>query len=316
LPNFNAGQVRAWNRASLQADRSNAPDVVLTLPATSRPNAVTFDATGNLWVTDNFNARLLKYGRAQIQGTGQPVPQVVIDTDGTSLQNVVGFAFDRLDNLWVAAVGRLEMYVPTNLDDSGPTTPNRVIGAAGIVVSAEITFDAAGNLWMTSASDVPANNSVVAFTPAQQAAGGVQVPALRLRSTAFALVEGLRFDASGSLWVASNDGLNIARFAAAAVAVPANAETRDVVPVASLESDADGTAAGRTVRKAGGIVFDRDGNLFVNSERGDAGGTESGLLQFAASQLAFSGPQQVKARVLVAGSTSNPGFGGMALELP
>jgi ligand-binding sensor domain-containing protein len=208
------------------------------------------------------------------------------------------------------------MYVPTNLDDSGPTTPNRVIGAAGIVVSAEITFDAAGNLWMTSASDVPANNSVVAFTPAQQAAGGVQVPALRLRSTAFALVEGLRFDASGSLWVASNDGLNIARFAAAAVAVPANAETRDVVPVASLESDADGTAAGRTVRKAGGIVFDRDGNLFVNSERGDAGGTESGLLQFAASQLAFSGPQQVKARVLVAGSTSNPGFGGMALELP
>ncbi len=314
LPNFNAGEVRAWNRASLLTDRSDAPDIVIRLPNGSRPNAATFDATGNLYVTDNQNARILLYGRAQIQASGQPAPQVVIDTDGTSLANAIGLAFDRDSNLWVAVAGKLEMYTPENLDESGPTTPNRTVQAAGLELPADITFDAAGNLWMTNASGTVANNSIVVFTAAQLAAGGLQVPQLRLRSTAFALVEGLRFDASGSLWVSSNDGLNVAKFAAAAVALPAAAATRDVLPVASLEADVDDTAAGRTVRKPGGLVFDRDGNLWVNSERGDAGGNDSALLQFSAAQLGFTGPQQTKAAVRVASATSNPGFGGMVLE--
>ncbi len=316
VPNYNAGELRAWNLASLQADRTDAPDVVVTLPAGSRPNAATFDATGALWVTDNLGARLFKYGRAQIQTSGQPTPQVVIDSNGASLQNATGLAFDRLNNLWVAAGGRLEMYAPANLDQSGPTTPNRILQGIGFDTPAGIVFDAAGNLWLSNASSVVANNSVVVFTPDQQAAGGLVTPRLTLTSTAFVFVEGLRFDANGSLWVASNDGLNIARFSAASTALPAAAATRPVTPDASLESDGNATATSRTVRKPGGIAFDRDGNLFVNSERGDAGGTDSGVLRFNAALLNFTGPRQTPATVLVARSTSNPGFGGLCFELP
>lgn len=317
VPHYNAGELRAWNRASLQADRDNAPDVVVTLPGGTGANAVLFEPTGALWVTDNANDRLLKFGAAQLQASGQPTPQVVIDTDGTSLDDPIGLAFDRADNLWVAVGGRVEMYEPDNLDDSGPTTPNRVLENAQFDLPAQLLFDAAGNLWVANASFTQAQNAVMVFTPAQLAAGGVQEPQLVIRSDAFALIEGMQFDRAGNLWVASNDGLSVARFAAAQVVVPAPAESRRLTPTGSLEADADDTATGRSVRKPGGIAFDRDGNLFVNSQRGAVNADLSAVLFFTAAQLAgLTGGQAMRCNVLVARATSNPGFGGLALQLP
>lgn len=316
VPNFNAGELQAWNRSSLQADRDGNPDVVLTLPGGTRPNAVTFDAAGNLWVTDNANDRLLAFGRNQLAASGSPTPLVVIDSDGTSIQDPIGLRFDGAGNLWVAAADRLEMFVPTNLDQSGPTTPDRTLRAVGFDYPAGVVFDANGNLWLTNASFTAANNSLAVFTPGQQAAGGELVPQLQVTSSAFALVEGLQFDGAGDLWVASNDGLAVARFAAADLGVPALAETRNLAPVASLEADIDDTASGRTVRKPGGLAFDRDGNLWVNSQRGALGSLISGVLRFSPAQLVFLGPSAVPASLLLSRATSNPGFGGLAFELP
>lgn len=315
VPNYNAGELRAWNVASLQADRTDAPDIVITLPAGSRPNATAFDATGALWVTDNLGSRLFKFGRNQIQATGTPTPQVVIESNGQTLANAAGLAFDRSDNLWVTAGFRLEMFTPATLAQSGTPAPSRTLQYVGADTPADLLFDAAGNLWLTNSSDIVANNFIAVFAPAQQAAGGNGVvPRLRLTSPGFARLEGLRFDAAGNLWVASNDGLSVARFSPASVAVPAADATRAVAPDASLESDADDTANGRTVRKPGGLAFDRDGNLFLNSERGLAGGNDSAVLRFNAAQLAFTGGRTVSAAVVIARSTSNPGLGGLCFE--
>lgn len=316
VPHYNAGQVRAWNRARLSADLDNAPDVTITLPANARPNAIAFDATNAMWVNDNAGARLFKFGRNQLAQTGSPIPQVTINTDGTSLAGPIGMCFDRSDNLWVAVGGRLEMYQPDNLDQSGPTTPNRLLLAAGFDIPADIQFDAAGNLWMSNASTIVNLNAVYAFSPAQQAAGGTQVPQLRITSPSFNLIEGLRFDSRGDLWVSCNDGLSVTRFAAASVALPAAPAVRPLTPSGSMESDANDTQAGRTVRKPGGLVFDNLGNLYINSERLSAADA-SGVLQFGTQQVAgLTGPNTVQARVLIARSTSNPGFGGLALERP
>jgi hypothetical protein len=158
---------------------------------------------------------------------------------------------------------------------------------------------------------------VVAFTPGQLSAGAVQTPQLTLRSAVFNLVEGLRFDARGDLFVASNDALNVARFARERIALPAFAEVRTLGPDGSLEADADDRREGRTVRKPGGIAFDRDGNLFVNSQRGASGTNVSAITVFAASLVReLAQPQARAATVLLSRSTSNPGFGGLALELP
>ena len=110
--------------------------------------------------------------------------------------------------------------------------------------------------------------------------------------------------------------LDVARFAASEIALPALPETRTLAPTASLEADIDDTPSGRTVRKAGGIVFDRDGNLFVNSERGPMGGNDSAVLRFDPTLLGFVGAMATPASTLISRSTSNPGFGGLALELP
>ncbi len=317
VPHFNAAELRAFAYRRALADTDAAPDVVLTLPAGTHPNALTFDSTGALWVTDNANARLLKFDKAQLGAGGSPTPAVHIDSDGASLQGPIGFAFDGSQDLWVAVQGGIEMFVPTNLDDSGPTTPNLVLDCASFDIPAGMLFDAAGDLWVSNASFAPANNAVLVFTPDQLVAGGVQTPRLAITCAAFALIEGIGFDGSGGLWVSSNDGLNVTHFLAQDVAVPAVATVRNLVPANSLEADADDGPSGRSVRKPGGLVFDRDGDLFVNSERGAMGADDSAVLRFAKTQLAtLVGAQALQAIAVHAHATSNPGFGGLALELP
>jgi secreted PhoX family phosphatase len=183
---------------------------------------------------------------------------------------------------------------------------------------ADIQFDPAGNMWVSSASQTNNLNSICVFNPSQVATGGLQAPHLRITSPMFTLVEGIRFDSRGDLWVSCNNSSRVLRFSAASVAVPAVASTdpRALDPVGFLESDANDTAAGRTVRKPGGIVFDNVGNMFINSER-ESAADASGVLHFSAQQVTgITNGQTVQARVLIARSTSNPGFGGLALERP
>ncbi len=316
IPHFNAGELRAYNAATIARDVDGMPDVVVQLPAGAKPNALAFDATDNLWVTDNAGNRLLKYTPTQLAISGQPTPAVTINTNGTSLQSPIGLAFDAMGNLWVAAATRLEFYVPTDLDESGPTAPTRVLIAEGSDIPAGLTFDRAGNLWLTSASFTMTRNAVMAFAPSDLVAGGRRTPLLRLETESFLLVEGIVFDARGDLWVANNDGFSVVRFAASRLALPMVPETRRMPPDTYIETDNDDTATGRSVRKPGGIAFDRDGNLFVNSQRGALGTEISAVVKFSAAQIAGLGnAQSVAASVVISRASSNPGFGGIALEI-
>lgn len=315
VPHHDAGELRGWDADRLAADVDGAADVVVTLPAGTRPNAVAFDDAGDLWVTDNDNNRLLRLAAADLSVSGAPVPAVVIDSDGASLQSPIGVLYDDAGGLWVAVSGAVEHYAADTLEGAGPTTPTTVLTHAGFDVPAGLLLDDDGDLWLTDAADVVADNAVMVFTPDQLAAGGEQTPRLTLTSAGFTLVEGLQFDDDGDLWVASNDGLAVSRLANSDVVLPAAPEVRAVEPSASLESDDNDGATGRTVRKPGGLLFDPAGNLFVNSERGEPGSDSSAVLRFSASQVnAVQGPTQVQADVVVVRATSNPGFGGMALQ--
>lgn len=317
VPHHDAGEVRAWDARRLEAD-AEAPDVVVALPAGTRPNALAFDDDGDLWVTDNAGDRLLEIAAADLDGSGTPTPRTVIESDGASLRAPIGLLFHDDGGLWVAVDAAVEFFARADLDASGPTSPARTLTAATMPVPAGLIVDDDGDLWVTSAAvnDGGENgNAVLVFTTDQLRVAGAQTPRLTLRDPNFALVEGLQLDDDGALWVASNDGLAVARFAAADVGVPAAAEVRAVTPVAALESDDDDSADGRTVRKPGGLLFDADGNLFVNSERGEPGDALSGVLRFSADQLKdLDGPQALRADVLLVRATSNPGFGGLALQ--
>ncbi len=311
VPHLNLDQVQVYAGSRLNADIAGAPDVTLSMPPGCHPNALAFDARGDLWVTCNGSHQLLSYASASLQQTGSPAPKVTLDSDGVSLESPIGLVFDADGALWVAATAKLEFYPAAKLVTSGQVSPARTLFAF-LEYPAALVFGAGGALWVSNASFVQANNRVLAFTPAQLVAAGIQVPQLELSSPSFNLVEGLAFTPGGELWVANNDGFSVARFSAADVTVPALAAVRAVVPVASLENDA---ADLRTVRKPGGLFLDASGTLYVNSQKSDLVANDARVLRYSAAQLAgLVGGQPVPASALFESTSSSPGFGGLVLH--
>lgn len=76
-----AGPITEYAAASLTASGSISPTRTLTLPtgkAVVFPAAIAFDASGNLWYLDVFNATLGEYTAAQLAAGGNPSPAITI----------------------------------------------------------------------------------------------------------------------------------------------------------------------------------------------------------------------------------------------
>lgn len=161
--------------------------------------SVVFDSFGNLWVTDRYNSRVLRYpyssslphfttGMAadleigQLQGTCPatgPGPCFTTNTPATTStgENIpTGIAFDSSGNLWVAeATGnnRVLRYpysisLPhfTNgkaadlvLGQSSFTTNTAATGQSGLTQPEGVGFDSSGNLWVVDQG----NNRVLSY---------------------------------------------------------------------------------------------------------------------------------------------------------
>ncbi|HVC43234.1 MAG TPA: hypothetical protein VND20_00335 [Candidatus Binataceae bacterium] len=119
-------------------------------PDFSYPSAVTFDASGNLWVAFEIDGGLSTGGLEMIaaadlagSGTSTPTPAVVLTSTAygkgnllTSFQSPDGLAFDSLGNLWVANTlqpktglgsGSLVEFGVSELTTSGSPVPLRGI---------------------------------------------------------------------------------------------------------------------------------------------------------------------------------------------
>jgi len=80
------------------------------------PSEIAFDSSGDLWITDGANARVLEYANENGFTTGEPASLVIgqvnyttaqIPTPATagSLNGPYGIAFDQFGNVWVADLG-------------------------------------------------------------------------------------------------------------------------------------------------------------------------------------------------------------------
>lgn len=236
VANCSSGSVSEYSPGTLRTSGSQAPIAKLTDADGSLacPNAVAFDADGNLWVTGGTSNTIVEFTADQLTGASGATPltpavTLADDGSGAAISDPDGLAFDADGNLWVANSGLdaesgissddVVEYTQEMLDASGSPTPSATLYPDYNVddYPTAIAFDASGKLWVASADD----NVVAAYTPAQLAdlattldPTPVTVVGTPLRyendkpaaGSPLNNPDAISFDADGDLWVANAGG--------------------------------------------------------------------------------------------------------------
>jgi len=192
------------------------------------PSYLAFDPSGNLWVTDQGNNRVLEFTAPF--STGEEALRVVgqrnftafapsSTTTANSLFEPVGIAFDSKGNLWVADSGdhRVLEYSVASLIPVFPVeaAASTVIGQSSFTTSSSstglnayaIAFDSSGNLWISDGISGVAES--VAPLSTGEAVTQIIGPKTITSSTPAGWKlrdpQGIAFDSGDNLWVADYD---------------------------------------------------------------------------------------------------------------
>ncbi|MBF6596186.1 MAG: NHL repeat-containing protein [Thermaceae bacterium] len=176
----------------------------------SRPAALAFDSSGNLWVANLGNDTIVMFTAYQLAQVDNPIPGLVISANTTgfspTLNGVSSLTFDKSGNLWVlnaASPETIVRFTPDQLMRSGTPIP-AVILYPGLSAGSSLAFDSNGNLWVSDYG----SSTLVMYTAAQllpSSNASSPMPTVRLSSHNGSLSNpaGLAFDSSGDLWVAN-----------------------------------------------------------------------------------------------------------------
>lgn len=142
------------------------------------PNAVAFDAQGNLWVTDPVEQWIYEYPVSVLSSTGTITIEPSLKTGMPAGMTSFLLAFDGAGNLWVTSPGNtLLKYTPAQLAAGGATTAVVTTPAAEISVGSQrynlfgLAFDNSGDLWLAH------NSEIDELTKTQLTGNGALVPA-------------------------------------------------------------------------------------------------------------------------------------------
>ncbi len=180
------------------------------------PSYLAFDPSGNLWVTDQGNNRVLEF--TSPFSTGQKASVVIghanftafapsSTTTAKSLFEPLGIAFDSKGDLWVVDSGDhriLEYSAPYSIGDSAASL---VIGQTSLTGSSTgldafaIAFDSSGNLWVSDGISGVAEY----LAPLSTGETGTQIQGPKIAAVADDVLndpQGIALDAGDNLWIA------------------------------------------------------------------------------------------------------------------
>ena len=190
------------------------------------PNAIAFDSSGNLWVADQNNNRVLEY---KAPFSTHEAASVVIGqssltssdtaTTSTGLSSPSGLAFDSGGNLWV-----VDMLNSRVLEYKAPLST----GEAATLVIGQASF---------TSSDYSTTNS-----------------------TNLSYATGLAFDSSGNLWVADQGNDRIVEFKAPFTTHEAASL---VIGQAGFAGSNTGATTATNLNGVKALTFDSSGNLWA-----------------------------------------------------
>jgi sugar lactone lactonase YvrE len=252
--------------------------VVIGKDSAASVTYATKKVVGGMWVGRNFHATLPLLSATQLYQSGTLAPA---DTLFTLLEGTRGLALDAAGNMWVSSgfQDSLAMYSIAARTAGAGTPATAILTSLAIYGSENLSYDSQGNLWVGLCGNHSGTGRVVApgllaFSPAQQAAGGVvATPAISITSSGvFKCPHGIVFDGSGNGWVADDSTANLFEFSAAQLST-----SGDKAPTATI--------FGGGLVAAAAAIFDASGNLWVAN---DGGAT---VTEYTPAQLAAAGMQ-------------------------
>jgi sugar lactone lactonase YvrE len=245
------------------------------------PASVALDASGRLWVADEFNNRVLRFDHASAKANGANADGVLGQTNFTSSAHAttqsgvylpLAVAVDGVGRLWVADGfhNRVLRFNAAAAKANGANAdgvlgqPNFTSGGnaatqSGMSLPDGLTVDSAGRLWVADGS----NNRVLWFDSAAALANGATADgvlgqtnftnhAAALTQSGMNNPDGVAVDASGRLWVADFTNDRVLGFAnAALLAYGANAS----VVLGQKNFTSNGNAASATGLSLPGQLF-------------------------------------------------------------
>jgi sugar lactone lactonase YvrE len=229
-----------YTAAQLATGGNLAPTRVLVTTGAGAILSLAFDATGNLWSTDQAKSTLYEFSPAQLATGGTVTPAVTISSALGSLIRPWELAFDAHGNLWVASYNDSGVvgYSPSQLAASGAPVPFAALShAKGTSGPLGVAFDGHGNLWVATIGD-----TVAMYTPDELTAIGSPNPAVVITSAGLSAPLSLAFDDSGNLWVANNNS-GLVRFDANQIATGGH-----LTPAATISSSGGSLSVPNAVR--------------------------------------------------------------------
>jgi sugar lactone lactonase YvrE len=143
----NQGNGSVIEFAARDLTKTVAPGPVVTLTMTKGkgavPEAIAFDAAGELWVALFGDNQLAGFPPSSFQTSGSPLPSAQIHSD-----RPIGVTFDRGGRLWVT-----ESMAVKAFDLAHASTPLVTVTWASMLHPHTPAFDGSGDLWFSSQND-------------------------------------------------------------------------------------------------------------------------------------------------------------------